>query len=375
MALFETQDHFSLRAQHYSLSTIVDNEQHSITFAIARQGTTIFSTSKSYQQSLQEQQIKQLASNFHTFYKTEIAKLFQLVKKLREKPAPDIGLELLARGFLKYGMSLETIKLLTPHLNENHEFPRAKFILGKAFLAAKKFEAAQDVFQQLLKGQRKFADTHFYLGLCKYNLRDCAAAFQAFAKAVEINSEYGEAYFYLGLTLLINVLLNQQQDLKNDLSLRAKKVFQKAMENLPELQVKSVQIGLQNIERKQYQQAYDNLAPLIQTVEKRIKPDIVNYKFRLDVLFEPQSIKPEVVWKEIQRLHRLISKFAKYPDLQYELGFAYAVLGASVSATSMTHFKKAVALNPDYKNALKGLKLIQNDQRGYQNMLRALMKV
>ena len=374
MAFFELKDSFSLKSQQYGLTTTVEIEKKAIKFVYYRQGNAIFSTARSYRPSLRDEQIKKLASKVHEFYKREIAKLFQLASKLRQNSIHDTSMDLLARGFLKYGMDLEAITLLEPLVYRSSDFPRSQFTLGKALIAVKKFKAARRQYLNLLAGQRKYADSHFYLGLCEYNLRDCAAAFHAFAKAVEINPHYGEAFFYLGLTLLLNAILNQQQDLTRNLTERAKKVFLNALKNLPELKVRQAQQGLILIEKEDYHKAYDFLAPLSKIVEKRIKPDILNYEFHLHVLFEPHEVRPEKVWQEIQRLQRLIPQYPQYPDLQYELGFTFAVLGASVSATSLNHFEKAVGLNPDYKNALKGLKLIQNDQRGYATMLRALMK-
>ncbi|MFQ5632166.1 MAG: tetratricopeptide repeat protein, partial [bacterium] len=257
MAFFELKDGFSQNSRQYVLITTVEIEKKAIKFVYFRQGNAIFSFVRSFQPALNDDQIKQLASKVHEFYKREIAKLFQLANKLRQSAIQDTSMDLLARGFLKYGMASEAIALLDPLVQKSRDFPQSQFTLGKALISVKKYKAARKHFLHLLSGQRRYADSHFYLGLCEYNLRDCTAAFHAFAKAIEINSHYGEAYYYLGLTLLLNAILDQQKDLTHDLCGRAKKVFLSAVKNMPELKVKQAQQGLMLIERKDFHKAYD----------------------------------------------------------------------------------------------------------------------
>jgi hypothetical protein len=60
-------------------------------------------------------------------------------------------------------------------------------------------------------------------------------------------------------------------------------------------------------------------------------------------------------------------------DVYHELGFAYAVLGVSVTSKALSNFEKALQINPAYEKARKNLKLIQYDQRGFRTMLQAIL--
>ena len=159
----------------------------------------------------------------------------------------------------------------------------------------------------------------------------------------------------------------------DNLTQRAKKIFLNAATFLPELKTKTMQQGIMLLQNNFCHKAYDSIAPLAKIVERWLKTDIMNYEFHLAVLWDPAKIDPTKAWKEIQRLQRLQARYSDDARLYYEMGFAFAVLGMSVSSLTLENLHKATGLNPDYKSALNGMKLIQNDRRTYQSLLRALV--
>ncbi|MFQ5630295.1 MAG: hypothetical protein ACE5I1_16110, partial [bacterium] len=176
-------------------------------------------------------------------------------------------------------------------------------------------------------------------------------------------------------TLLMNAILGQEYDLAINLETRLQKIFQKALAFLPQLGGNIYQQGLLHIEKKAYQDAFDILVSLAEKISTRKKADFINFEFHLKAILEPQNIKPDEAWLEIQRLQKIARQYPDFPDLQFELGFAYTVLGASITTTSLSYFQQAIHLNPDYQHALKSVEFLQNDQRGYKTLLRSLMKV
>ncbi|MGH7598604.1 MAG: hypothetical protein ACREOI_19800 [bacterium] len=128
------------------------------------------------------------------------------------------------------------------------------------------------------------------------------------------------------------------------------------------------------MQREKFEEAFDVLAPLAAGLSGN-KPEVVNYLFHLLVLHELEKVRPEQVWQEIERLEKLQQSFPNYPDIEHELGFAYAVLGLTNTAKSLWHFEKALAMNPAYQKAQKGLKLLKNDQRGFRRLLHAMQPV
>jgi tetratricopeptide (TPR) repeat protein len=143
---------------------------------------------------------------------------------------------------------------------------------------------------------------------------------------------------------------------------------------MPSLQGEAFDRGISLIEEENYEGALKILASLVAHVANE-RPEITNYDFHLTVLNDAEQIRPEEAWQEIKRLADMVERYPNYPDLYHELGFAYAVLGASVTSKALSHFEKAIQINPAYEDAQKSLKLIRNDQRGFRTMLHAMLRL
>ncbi len=367
-------DRFSFKSQDYLLKTTDDVEAREIVLRLFCKGEVVYTTSVYCNGVLSDNDRRQLAAQHHQRHKEELAKLCHLQNHAGQSDAEASMRYLLASGFLKYGMVQEAIDNLNHLLENNQRNPLVHAKLGKAYLKVQKYSAAVEQFRQALALNDNYADVHFFYGLGEYHLRRCEPAARAFSRAIKLNPHYGEAYFFIGLALLLNVKLGQEYNLTIKLKERALQIFQRALAILPVLRGEAFDRGLKLLQEERFDEAFEAFAPSAAnlTIDK---PDMVNYQFHLLVLHEADKIQPERVWQEIKRLEELLQRFPNYADVAYELGFAYAVLGLSVTAQSLAHFEKALAINPDYKNALKGVKLVKNDQRGFRNMLLALLPV
>jgi tetratricopeptide (TPR) repeat protein len=367
-------DRFSFNAQDYLLKTTDDAEARQIVLRLFRQGDIIHSSRVYYNGVLSENERNGLALQQHQCQKEELATLFQLHGQ-RHQPKLDASIRyLLAGGFLKYGMAREAIATLREVLQLQADDPLVHTMLGQAYVRVKEYEQAHEQFQLALAARENYADLHFNLGVCEYHLLHCKPAVRAFSRAIKINPHYGEAYLYLGMTLLLNVKLGQEYELTISLAEQTQKIFQLASAILPVLAGATFDQGLQLMQQEKFEDAFDVLAPMVADIAGN-KPEIVNYLFHILVLHELEKVRPEQVWQEIKRLEKLQQSFPQYPDIEYELGFAYAVLSLTVSNKSSWHFEQALVLNPAYQKALKGLKLMKNDQRGSRHLLRAMLPI
>jgi tetratricopeptide (TPR) repeat protein len=336
-----------------------------------RQGELIYTSHLAYKPTTSERRRKRLAAQYHQQHRNELAKLSQIHRQ-REQSLETERDYLLACGFLKYGMIQEAIALLEALVETGECRSVIQATLGKVYLRLQKYELAGASFQQALAAHSNYADLHFYFGLCEYHLQHCAAAVCEFERALEINPYYGESHFYLGLTFLLNAKLGQEYELAKNLDERAAKSFSTSHAILPALQNEAFDLGMQLLEQKKVEEAYNALAPLAAQISAD-KPEAMNYEFHLAVLHEAEQIRPEQVWQEIDRLRRLLQHYPDYADVYHELGVAYAVLGVSVTSKALAHFEKALQINPAYAQARKNLKLMQYDQRGLRTMLNAML--
>lgn len=367
-------DRFSFNAQDYLLKTTDDAEARQIVLRLFRQGDILYCSRIYYNGVLSENERKELALQHHQRSKEDLSKLFQLYSQSKPSNLDASTRYLLAGGFLRYEMAQEAIAILHELLQSHPDHAQVLTMLGQAHLRINEYEQAREQFQQAVAVNENYADLHFHLGLCEYYLLHCEPAVRAFSRAFEINPHYGEAYLYLGITLLLNVKLGEEYELTLSLAEQTQKLFQRALAILPTLVGATFDQGLRLIQQEKFEEAFDVLAPVAAGLSDN-KPEVVNYLFHLLVLHELEKVRPEQVWQEIKRLEKLRQSFPNYPDIEHELGFAYAVLGLTNTTKSLWHFGKALAMNPAYKKAQKGLKLLRNDQRGFRRLLQAMQLV
>jgi len=355
------------------LKTAAEQQNQYFQCVLFRQGKVIFKRQNAFEANLPIEKKKMMGKQFHNYFFLEIEKLLKLRQELDETTAHESTLCLLADGYMKYGMNDEAIAFLQPFLKNDSVSTQVLTKLSQTFIKIGKFEQAKKYLKHVLRVHSGFADLHFYFGVCEYYLQNCVVAYNAFTRAVEINPHYGEAYFYLGLTLILNFELHQEYELTMDLQKTSTSAFSKAADYLDGVNTVTYSKGLECLENEQFGEAFNAFTEIENNLADE-KPEISNYDFHLMVLHEPDKISPDHVWKEVQRLNKLKPKYPNYPDIFYELGFAYAVLSASVKSEALYNFGKALELNPGYKNAKKGMKLIENDQRSIRVVLKTLLE-
>jgi tetratricopeptide (TPR) repeat protein len=374
MDFVSVDDRFTLDSHDYLLKTTDDAHNNRISLMFFRHGEVIYSSRQYYDAGLPKVKRRHLVFDYHQRHKDELAKLFLLHRHRLENSCNGDASYLVACGFLKYGMLSEAIINLEHLVESDKATPLVHAALGNAYLRSSQHARALEHLRKALDIKRSYADFHFYCGICEYHLRHLEAAVESFLQAIDTNPHYGEAYFYLGLSLLLNAKLGQKYELAVNLVPRAKETFNKAVAILPALRSEAFDRGMCLLEQQDYDGALETLAPLVAPITSD-KPEVINYDFHLAVLQDAEHVRPEQAWQEIKRLSELTERYPNYPDLYHELGFAYSVLGVSVKSKAMSHFEKAIEINPAYEDAQKSLKLIQNDQRGFRTMLHAMLRL
>ncbi|MGH7495688.1 MAG: hypothetical protein ACREOO_25305 [bacterium] len=365
-------DRFTFNSRDYLLRTTDDTEAKRVVARYFSEGKVSFASELSYNGSLDEHGRQQLVIDYHQKHKAELTRLFQLHFG---QDLDHIGTQvryLLAHGFLRYGMLHEAISNLEFILQNQSASPQIRIVLGKAYLKDKKYRQALDQFSQASAVHQNFADLYFYCGVCLYYSRDCVEAIKFFSRTLKINPHFGEAHFYAALTLLLNVKLAQEYSLAKRLPERALQLLAYAGEILPLLRTEAYEQGAGLITAKKYENALEVLAPLAASLEAG-KASLLNYEFYLNAILGLDQMSFEQVWQEIVRLEALVQRNPHYADLCYELGFAYAVLGVSISSRSISCMNKALAINPDYEAAQRAVELFENGKRNLSAIVQDLL--
>ncbi|MDJ0800339.1 MAG: tetratricopeptide repeat protein [Calothrix sp. MO_167.B12] len=93
--------------------------------------------------------------------------------------------------------NIQTVKPVFSHINKNN-YPNIK--QGEELFNQGKYQAAIDVFSQLLHNQKSNTELYYQRGLARYEIGDYEGAIADYTQAIQINSYHAQAYKKSGLT-------------------------------------------------------------------------------------------------------------------------------------------------------------------------------
>ncbi len=218
-----------------------------------------------------------------------------------------------------------------------------------------------------------FPDYHNNLGTVLLKQGKCYQASKSFEKAIDLNIYYGEAYYNLALAIILNGIKKDDYDLAQNLEENAIKLLRKSVGFNSTLNNEYFQQGLNALKSKDLDGAFKVLS---KGYDKTIRGKFLknNYYFHLEYLLSNGHLSKEVVVNHIKKIQKLLEINSNYPDLYNDLGMAYAVMAQLYSQHAVEAYQKALKINPEYKTAMKNLKLIQNELKGLKTLLKAILK-
>jgi tetratricopeptide (TPR) repeat protein len=188
-----------------------------------------------------------------------------------------------------------------------------------------------------------------------------------------LNVYYAEAYYNLAMTVILNGIKKEDFKLSHNLKDRATSLLAKSVGFNPAFKNDYLQNGLDALENNDLDQAFIELSQGYDEAADGGHPKRI-YEFHLEYLFRHDLVREDFVIKHIKHLRKQLELHPNYPDLYNELGLAYTVLTQFHSDRAVEAYQKALNLNPNYRTALKNLKLIQNEMKGLKTLLKAMLK-
>jgi Tfp pilus assembly protein PilF len=86
------------------------------------------------------------------------------------------------------------------------------------------------------------------------------------------------------------------------------------------------------------------------------------------------QLNEKIIMRRIKYLKNAISDNPHYADLHYELAVAYTLLGKFIHNKSIEEYNNALSINPNFERAQRNLKLAQNELKGTDIIINAIMK-
>jgi Flp pilus assembly protein TadD len=298
--------------------------------------------------------------------------LSELYGELTEETDSAI-LEKLALSLIDQRLYQEAVGILEKAIKTASQNTSLHNYLGLVYMELQDFEKARECYMQAIQLSPGYPDCHNNLGLALLNLGKCYQSYKSFEKAIELNVYFAEAYYNMALALVLNGIRREDYNLAQNLEDNTTGILAKAVGFNPRFKNEYLQRGLDALGNKDlpgafkmFKQGYD------EAILFRFPNN--SYSFHLEYLFRNNVLREDAVIRHIKKLQKLIEVHPNYPDLYNEMGMAYTVLTQFHSDRAIEAYERALKLNPEYKLAMKNLKLTQNELKGLKTLLRAILK-
>lgn len=319
--------------------------------------------------------LKEKIKQIHQSVVSDIELLFFISEKVRQVKHPascnKLGLVFLKRGFIDEATSFFTLAI-----GADDKLVEAYNNLGLCFEKKKDYDRAEEIYRKGLQINDTFADLNLNLGRVYLEKEKYVDAINAIDRALQVNSAYFEAHYYMGLALLISLVKKIEGAALPAPAARGQKAmehFQRAGELFKPFFNEAYQQGETamkaddpEIALKCFQRAYQ---------ESIKKMDLTfDHEFYLKFMYGGKGKDNQYIGLYVEQLKSAIDAFPEYADLHNNLGIAYLIMCRNLFLKALEEFRKALKINPSFKNAAKNLKLAENDGKGFLILLRAILK-
>lgn len=313
-----------------------------------------------------------IIDEYHRIRQERFKKLSELFAELTEESDSAI-LEKLAISLIEQKLNEEAARVLEKAVKHAPQNSRLINHLGLTYMDLEIFEKAVECFTKCVEINPEYPDYHNNLGKSLLKQGKCYQASKCFEQAINLNVYFAEAYYNLAMAVILNGIKKEDYKLAQNLEDNATNLLAKSVGFNPAFKNEFLQKGLDALEAKDHERAFIELSKGydLATTGKFPKK---TYNFHLEYLYQKEGLREETVVRHIKKLTKQLEAHPNYPDLYNELGMAYTVLTQFHSDRAIEAFQKALKLNPDYKIAMKNLKLTQNELKGLKTLLRAILK-
>ncbi len=357
--------------REYLIQTVNDTNNHQIRSSIFSEGQLLETIEENVYPHMPEQELLELVKTAHKERKEEVENLFDRYKEALQSNDIEhidyLGMALMYKRMYNEAESLfRRAVSLRPDLHEptNH--------LGMVLMTLHKYPEAVEIFGQCVQAQSKFADYHNNLGEAYLAIGSCKRAMIEFDEAININIYYGDAYFNKALAYILNSIRREDFKLFSEATDKTLEMIERAIVVCPEYQDKNFEEGKRLLTDGDLDGAYAKFVTARDHKKERRFKEFSNVYLKF--MLAADKVDEKMLRRRIESLKDAIAKNPHYPDLHYDLAVAYTLMGRFVHSKAIKEYQEALKINPDFDRAKKSLRLAENEFRGFDVLVKAILK-
>jgi tetratricopeptide (TPR) repeat protein len=365
-------DKFHRLGREYLLQTSVNELHRTIISSLFHSGQLISSRSVSLPGNINADDLLTKVSEIHHRSLTDIDTLLGLVERMHDLGKPDL-IEKLGRTLCARELFDEGNDLLTRAAVKYPDLPGIHHVLGRLYLGKGILDKAVEEFSRAVELAPKYPDYKNSLGTAYLKSEKPGAAINEFKKAVELNIYYHEAYFNLGLGFLLNGIVREDFDFAKDLPVNCLEAFEKAILFNPGYMNVEFEQGVTLLKEGKLEDAYRILSGMAARTIAHSSEDRL-LEMYLRYVHGEGGMTEEGIREYIEEIRELLRTNPGHADLHNELGMAYIIMSRFTNNKAICHFKESLRINPNFAKAMRNLKLSQNDLKGFEVLLEAIVR-
>jgi Tfp pilus assembly protein PilF len=353
----------------YTVRTMNFDSIHKVVVNLNDQERVINTRETAYAQELDDKALMEMVKKHHEERVETLQELMKISAKLESTPDADSNHKL-GLVFLNNGMGKETIAELKRSLALQPNNPPVMNHLGLALMLEEKIQEALLVFKQAVEIKPDYPDLHNNYGLVLMKSGAWTDSLLEFGKALELNPKYAEAHFNLGLCIVSQA--TQNNGLPEALRNQVHQHLAQAIEFNAEFNNEYSKVAKNYLAKEQWNEARQALIETKASVLHKSGSEIY-HEFYLRLKYGDEGVDRRSTEKYIAKLEDILEKHPNYVDIHNDLGVAYLIQCRFLFNRAITEFKRSLAINNNYTQAKKNLKLAENEGKGFLILLRAIL--
>ena len=369
--IFRLNSRLATPEREYLVQTVNDQNWKRVISSVFVEGELLEAQEEFLENGIESAEVLRRVRETHEERMKELEYLIEVYKETVEGDEVEM-MVYLGQALLYKKMHHEAMKLFSKAANLDPDFHQAWAHLGIAQFQLGMWQNASASFSKGVELCPNFADYRNNLGEAYLALDSCKRAVIELEEAVKHNVYYGDAYLNLALAYILNALRREDFRLFSSQTEKTEEMLKKAEMIMPDMVDQTYLEGRKHLEEGDLEKAFQKfLATREKRKEKRWREFSDSYmKFMLGA----NRLNENLLTKRIKSLKNAISANPHYADLHHELAIAYTLLGSFIHRKAVEQYQKALAINPDFERAKRNLKLAENEIRGFEVLVRAIMR-
>ncbi len=356
----------------YLFQTTLNELENFVVCSLFNNGKLINSNTVNLPDEAGKNNISEHVRNIHDRGYSDYGSLFKIIEAKKGSGR--------AEDIIKLGSTLhsrklydEALELLSTAADFHTENSAIRMLLGKIYLSKGEFDKARFEFIKAVDLSPEYPDFRNLLGHANLKLNRPVDAIRQFKIAIDLNVYYDKAHFNLGLGYILNGIVKEDFELARELQKNSKESFEKALIFNPGYFCEKYKLGMELLSQDRLNEAYDKLS-VVADEEISSDPGAKLVELYLRFVYGSNGSSEDGIKNYINKTKDLLKTYPGYADLQNELGIAYSIMGKFMRDRAIDHFNKATEINPRFKKAIRNAKLSENDLKGLEVLLEAILK-